>query len=211
MTPLRAALPLVAALVLAGCPFHPRNPVPGPLQGEWAAARGAATRRVQLYDGLVHRASATATHLGLVEREARARRLGEWFGWTAVELERRLAEERAEAAAGEEFLLAFYTPNAKTNDLDARESIWRIAIEADDGIMLASKVEAVDPDATLTALFPYVGIFDTVYRVRFAKPPGGPLAGRMYVLELSSALGRLYVDFGVADGAEKPLEEPRGK
>lgn len=211
MRTLARTLPLAAALLLAGCPFHPRNPVPSPLEGDWALARNAATRRVQLYDGLVHRASATATHLGLAEREARAHRLAEWLGWTPVELDRRLAEERAAAAAGEEFLVALYTPSAKTNDLDARESIWRISVEADDGVLLASKVQAVDADATLTTLFPYIGMFDVVYRVTFPRPAAGPLAGRMYVLELASAYGRLVLDFGAADGAEKPLEEPRGK
>ena len=185
--------------------------MPSPLEGEWAQARNAATRRVQLYDGLVHRASATATHLGLAQREARVRRLAEWLGWTPEELERHLADERAAADAGEEFLLAFYTPTTKTNDLDARQSIWRISVEADDGILLASKVEAVESDATVTTLFPYVGIFDVVYRVSFPKPTAGPLDGRMYVLELASAFGRIVLDFGAPDGAQKALEEPRGK
>lgn len=204
LRPLAAA---ALALALAGCPFHPRQPVPGPREGEWSDLRAAATRRVTLYDGLEHRATATATHLGLPEREARVRRLAAWYGWTAAELDARLATERAEAAAGEEFLLALYTANGKQNDLDAPRSIWRVAVRTDEGELLASKIEVLDVDATLTGLFPYVGTFDVVYRVRFpsASPP---LEGRPYVLAISSALGKMDLDFGATPEASRLESDP---
>lgn len=210
MTRALAAAALIAAL--AGCGLSTllvKAPAPGLREGEWAALRAAATRRGSVYDGVTHRATATATHLGLAEREARARRLGEWLGWTPEELEARLTAERAEAALGEEFLLALYTADTKANDLDAQRSIWRIAVETDEGEVIAARVEALDPDATLTALFPYVGVFDTVYRVRFPNAPGGPLGGRMFALELSSALGRIDLGYGgtpVILGPDRPIE-----
>ncbi len=209
MTPRRAAratAALAAALALAGCPFKPRNPVPSPLEGDWAAARDAATRRVQLYDGLEHRATATATHLGLPEREARARRMGAWLGWTAAELDAHLAQERAEAEAGEEFLVALYTAKRLDNDLDSPATIWHLAVRTPGGEVTALRAQAIDADATIAELFPYVGVFDTVYRVRFPRLPDGPLSGRPFVLELASALGKLDLDFGKADGATRPLE-----
>lgn len=201
----RALAAAALALALAGCPFHPRQPVPDPRVGEWADLRAAATRRVALYDGLEHRATATATHLGLVEREARAKRLAAWYGWTAGELEARLAAERAEAAQGEEFLLALYTANGKQNDLDAPRSIWRLAVRTEEGELIASKVEVVDVDATVAGLFPYVGTFDVVYRVRFPSPEK-PLAGRPFVLALSSALGKVDLDFGAPQVQSAPFE-----
>ena len=140
--------------------------------------RDAATRRDLLYDGFDHRATATATHLSLAVREARARRLAEWKGWTAEELEGRLAAEQAEAAAGEEFLLVFYTPNMDDNDLDAPKSVWHLAVKSEDGELVSNRATGVYPDAELRKLFPWVGPFDTVYRVSFPKPAGGPLAGR---------------------------------
>lgn len=205
-----AAAAMVAAL--AGCGLNSlltRAPAPGPREGEWATLRDRATRRGSVYDGVEHRATATATHLGLAEREARARRLGEWLGWTQEELDRRLADERAEAAQGEEFLLALYTANPKANDLDARPSTWRVALETDEGEVVASRVEVLTSDATITALFPYVGGFDTVYRVRFPPAPDGPLVGRMFALELSSALGRIDLGYGgtpALPGPDRPLE-----
>lgn len=206
-----AAAALLAALTGCGLVSTALAPAPTPglREGEWATVRGLATRRGSIYDGLEHRASVTATHLGLPEREARARRMGEWLGWTQEELDRRLTLERKEAAEGETFLVALYTADGKANDLDGKSSIWRLAVEADEGEVIATRVEALDVDATLTALFPYVGVFDTVYLVRFPPTPKGPLAGRMFALELSSALGRIDLGFGTTPalpGPDRPLE-----
>ncbi len=208
----RALAAAALAAALAGCGLNAlvaRAPTPGAREGEWATVRDVATRRGSVYDGVEHRATATATHLGLAEREARARRLGEWLGWTPEELDRRLAAERAEAAQGEEFLLALYTADPKANDLDAPRSIWRVALETDEGEVVASRVEVLTSDATITALFPYVGGFDTVYRVRFPPAADGSLAGRMFALELSSPLGRIDLGYGgtpALPGPDRPLE-----
>ena len=204
-----AAAALVAAL--AGCGLGSllkREPTPGIREGTWAEVRGAATRRGSIYDGLEHRASATATFLGPAEREARARRLGEWLGWTPEELEKRLQQERTEAAQGEEFVLAFYTADTRANDLDSPRTVWRVAVEADEGELLPSRIEALDTDATITGLYPYVGVFDTVYRVRFPPSPKGPLEGRMFALEIASALGRIDLAYGGPRvlGPDRPLE-----
>jgi hypothetical protein len=193
------SLRLCAALAvgaLAAC--HPRAPVPQPRAGEWAAIRDAATRRAVLYDGLIHRATGTATFLSPAVREARARRLAEWLGWTPQELEARLALERAEAAQGEELLLSFYTARSQDNDLDAPRSVWRVALTAGSEDLLATRVTSLTTDATVTGLFPYVGPFDVVYRVLLPRSPSGPLAGRPFVLQVASALGKVSIDFGAA-------------
>ncbi len=189
-----AALGL-ALLATAACTIRSRTPSPRTDQGEWAVKRDNATRRDLLYDGLDHRATATATHLSLAVREARARRLAEWKGWTAEELEQRLAAERAEAAAGEEFLVVFYTSSRKANDLDAPTSIWHAAVKSEAGELVSSGARVVDVDDELRGLFPWVGPFDVVYRVRFPIPQEGPLADEGYVLELASALGVLELDY----------------
>jgi hypothetical protein len=202
---------VVAAAALAaltGCPIHARSPIPPTRAGEWQLARDAATRRALLYDGLKHRATATATHLSPEVREARARRLAEWFGWNPEELEARLAQERAEAAAGEEFVLAFYTADSRSNDLDAPRSVWRVALKADSEDVLARRVTSIDSDATTVGLFPYVGPFDVVYRVFLPYPPSGPVAGKAFALEISSALGTLSLDYGAPGtrGTDEPWQ-----
>lgn len=208
MSAARAARVLAAAtgLLLAGCPIHPRAPLPPPRAGEWAVARDAATRRAVVYDVLDHKATATATHLSLPVREARARRLGEWLGWTPKELEDRLATERAEAAAGEEFVVSFYTADPKWNDLDAPRSVWRVSLRTGDVDLLATRVTSIDSNATTVGLYPYVGPFDVVYRVFLPHPPSGPIDGGAYVLEIASALGKVTLDYG-APGS-KSVREP---
>ncbi len=193
---IRRAVPAAAlAAALAGCPFHAREPVPQPDQGDWAAIRDGATRRFELYDGLVHRATATATFLATPVREARARRLARWLSWTEDELSRRLATEHAEADAADEFVVAFYTADRKVNDLDAPTSVWRVAVELGPVEILPSKVTAIDADATVTGLFPWVGPFDTVYRIRFPPLPGGPRGDTGVVFQLASALGQVPLDY----------------
>lgn len=190
---LRAAF-VVAALASAGC--HPRAPLPMTREGEWALARDAATRRTVLYDGFKHRATGTATHLSLAVREARARRLADWLGWTEQELATRLEQERREHAAGEEFLLSFFPADSRAQDLDAPVSIWRVALKVDGVDVLASRVTSVDSDANLVSLFPYIGPFDVAYRVTVPRPPSGDVAGKAFVLEIASGLGKVVLDYG---------------
>jgi hypothetical protein len=195
-----------ALLALAGCPYHPRAPLPRPREGEWARERNGATRRAILYDGLQHRATATGTYLSPAVREARARRLAEWLDWTPKELEERLAQERAEAEAGEELVLALFTAQPRENDLDAPRSIWRVALKVGTEDLLATRVTSVHVDATLAELFPYVGPFDVVYRVLLPHSPSGPIADRPFIVQLASALGKLELDFGAPE--LKPPDEP---
>jgi hypothetical protein len=194
VTARRAAAAL--ALLLAGCPFHARAPAPQPDQGGWAAVRDAATRRYELYDGLVHRATATATFLGPEEREARARVLGDWLAWTDAEFVRRLAEQKLEAARQDEFVLVLYTADKADNDLDALRSVWRVVVVRPDGTdVAATRITALDSDVTLRKLFPWLGTFDVAYSVRF--PPGTDPVGGKGVLLLASANGKIPLDYGV--------------
>ena len=139
-------------------------------------------------------------------REARARRLAEWLGWTPKELEDRLAQEHSEAAAGEEFVLSLYTADPRTNELDAPRSIWRVALKVGNEDLLATRVTSVQSDATTKGLFPYVGPFDVVYRVILPHAPSGPLEDRPFVLELASALGKVEIDYGAP--RPQPANEP---
>lgn len=184
-----------------------RSPTPAVREGPWAAVRSGATRRAYLYDGFAHRATATATYLSLPVREARVQRLAEWLGWTEEEKAARLATERAEAAKYEELLLAFYVSDSRANDLDAPESVWRVALKLEGGDLVTRDATAIDPDPNLVGLFPYVSPFDVVYRVRFPKAPGAPLADRQFRLEVASALGRLELPFN--DGTIGP-DRPEG-
>ncbi len=207
---------LLALLSLAGCGaiqgvksrLPPREPQPGPEAGEFADVRDEATRQFRLYDGFIHRATATATWLSPPVREAGTRRLAEWQGWSAADLEKALAAGQADAALGEEFVLAFYTASPRDNDLDAKPSIWRIQIDDGTGQAVAATITGVSEDATMRQLFPFIGPFDQVYRVRIPWK-GAPLEGRPFKLEIASALGRISLPFNQeAPGAERPRLAP---
>ncbi len=191
-------------LFLAGCASGPpllRAPVPGPDAGDWGQVRDQASRHTRLYDGLVHRANASATWYSPRVRETGLRRLSEWQGKNAAETEQALARGRADAALGEEFLVAFYSAERRSNDLDARRSVWHLELDDGEARVPASEVVALITDATIRQLFPYVEPFDVVYRVRF-KWTGAPLEGRPFTLRISGGLGAVVLDFG--PGGERP-------
>jgi hypothetical protein len=207
---------LLALLSLAGCGaiqgvksrLPPREPQPGPEAGEFADLRDDATRQAKLYDGFIHRASATATWLSPPVREAATRRLATWQGWSSADLASALAAEQAESAKGEEFVLAFYTAERRNNDLDATPSVWRIELLDGTDQATAAPAAVVDDDATIRQLFPFIGPFDLVYRIKVPWK-GAPLAGRPFLLRIAGALGRIDLRFNESAGAaERPHLAP---
>jgi hypothetical protein len=214
MTPRRLAAPvaLAAALLAAGCgtvnALKVKAPDPGTREGDWAGQRNLATRRFVLYDRFEHRATLTVTYLSPAVRDARAKRLADWLGWTPEELSRSLLAEEAEGARYDDFLVALYTADRRANDLDSRKSIWRLALRLDDGKeRVTHDVTVVDPDATVRSLFPYIGAFDNVYRVRFDRGAAAPLAEGRFTLEVASALGKIELRFGGGEiGPDRPVE-----
>lgn len=202
----RALLAAAASLALPACFIHERQPQPRTTEGVWAEQRDLATRGVKLYDGVEHRANASVCHLSLAVREARARRLAEWLGWTPVELERALAKERAEAAAGEEFLVSFYTVDRFANALGGVDTIWRVALMVDGTDILPRKIELLESDQTTRQLFPMVGPFDLLYRVSFPPAPSGAIEGRPFILRIASGIGRIDVDYTAKPGLPVGIE-----
>jgi len=186
------------ALCLTGCSlgttFH-TQPRPSPEEGEWAAKRDASTRSAKLYDGLGANAFVSAVYLPRDVREAKVRRLAKWKAMTAEERDRLLAAEQEEAAQYEEFLVSLFTPDRPDNDLDAPRSIWRVALVVSQaGEALPQRVEQQRADATLRTLFPLVGDYDVVYRVRFARSTLS-LDGRPFTFRMAGARGRVDLEY----------------
>ncbi len=175
----------------------PRQPTPGPEQGRWPTERDRFTRSIKIYDRLDDRAFATVTYQAPSVRAARVERVAVWRGLTDQERDARLAQERDEAARFEDFLLAFYTNDRAANDLDSPKSVWRVALEVPGaGEVHSASIEQVHVDATLAQLYPYIGNFDTVYRVRFSRWPGPKaLAELPFVLRVAGALGNVELPF----------------
>ena len=182
-------------LLLMACRLPPQPRPPGD-QGDWAAARDRVTRSGKLYDGLTTNAFAHVIYLPRDVREARVARVAAWKVLTAAETEKLLAIEREEAARYDDFLVFLFTPDRLDNDLETMRSVWRVALVVDgQPDRLPESVREVRPDAMLRELYPVLGDFDTVYRLRFARgdAPRGP-----FTLRLAGAKGRLDFDYPAA-------------
>jgi hypothetical protein len=187
---------LPTALLLAAACATGRPPDAGE-GAAWARARDAASRRGVIRGGFETGAVATALHLSLAVRERRAAQVAAWRAMTAPEREGLLAAERAAAAGGDEFLVAFFTPDGGDNDLDASQSVWRVALAVpEEGETLPAEVRAVRVDTEIRELYPFVGPHDLLYRLRFERREGAPLARLDFTLRIAGARGRLDLAFG---------------
>jgi hypothetical protein len=198
MTPAARRAMAALALALGGCGLLPRQPVPTSLEGEWAAQRDRFTRSAKAYDRLDDQVFLTATYQAPSVRVARVERLAEWKAMTAEERDRLLAAERAEGEQWEEFLVAFYTNDRNSNDLASTRSVWRLAlaVEGAGELLPVARPEIVRSDATVAGLYPYVGNFDIVYRVRFPRWKGErPLHEIPFALVVASALAKVELRF----------------
>ena len=186
------------ALVLAGCaqiPFTQPQPTPPADEGTWAVVRDRATRGGKLYDGLGANAFVRAVYLASDVREARVTRLGLWTAMTAEERARLLGAEEEEAAQYDDFVVSLFTPTPADNDLDAPKSIWRVALVVPgEGEALPVRVFQIKADSALRALYPSIGDFDVVYRVRFARWQPA-LGGRPFTLRFGGARGLLDLNY----------------
>ena len=149
----------------------------------------------------------SAVYDPLEAREARIDRLAVWKKLTAQEREVLLASEREQASHFDDFLLSLFTTNRPDNDLTSKNSIWRLALVVPgEGELLPETVEEVRIDSTVRALYPNVGDFDVVYRVRFPRWKE-PLAGRSFTLRLAGSRGLL--DFSTTGRSRRPGLVPR--
>jgi hypothetical protein len=186
---------LLAVLGCAEVPFVEPQPNPAPNEGEWAALRERSTRTGKLYDGLGTNAFIRAVYQAPAVRQARVTRLAAWKAMTDAERDRMLAAESSEAAQYDDFLVALFTPDPADNDLDANRSIWRVALVVPgEGERLPVAISQVRADSTVRALYPGIGDFDVVYRVRFTRWEP-PLAQRHFTLRVAGARGRFDLGY----------------
>jgi hypothetical protein len=182
---------LLALTAMESCS---KIPIPEPqLEGVYGLELKQDTRRAALYKGLETRlwihmvwlkpdlVAAQAAQLSLMRAEppdvASARK------------EKMLAESAAPT-----FFAIVYTPIANWNDFDAKNSVWRIALEGGRlGEATPVKVTRYDGpfNAELMALYPYVDDFSTAYRIQF--PPDS--MGEKPKVLLAGTLGKVELDW----------------
>jgi len=192
---MKPALPLLL-LALTSCGVL-RLARAGPEAEAWEAARQRFTRTAQLYDRLETHAIATAVWQAPEVRARRAEQVATWRVMTAEERRALLATEEAEQARWEEALVFLFTTDPRANDLDARRSVWRVALVGSKGERLPAEVRSLPVDSELKALYPGIHDYDVVYRIRFGRGQGegaGP-----FTLRIAGAAGRMDFAFAAGD------------
>ncbi len=185
---MRRALAL-AALAAAGCSVL-HQPRLGPEADAWTAARDRYTREAKLYNQFETHAIASATWQVPEVRARRVDQVAAWKVMTAPERQALEARERAEGARWQEFLLVLFTGDARDNDLDARDTVWRVALLREgEPQRLPAEVKVVRADSLLRGLYPAIHEYDTVYRVRFARQGGEADGGA--TLRIAGSEGRM--------------------
>jgi hypothetical protein len=186
---------LLLAALASGCAWmHP--PLEPSETRAWEAERTRWSRRARLYDRFEAHAFAAAVYQAPSLRIRRAEQVAAWRAMTAAERQRLLDAEAAEAARFEEFLVAFYTHDPKDDDLGAKDSIWRVALVVEgEGEELPVEIRPERADAQVRELYPAIGDFDTLYRVRFARWKGAPLSGRPFLLRIAGPEGKIEFRF----------------
>ncbi len=182
----------LALLSLSACAIlHDPSPKPGTDDPPWGPERDRFARHAKVYDIFDDKAFAVAWYESVPFRLARADRVAAWRAFSPDERNKMISAEQAEAAAQEDFLLAFYTGHQPDNDLDSPRSIWRVALVVGSTEILPTRIELVRADATIRALYPAIGNFDTIYRIRFPAWKGSPLADAPFSLMIAGAPGRI--------------------
>ncbi len=104
-----------------------------------------------------------------------------------------------------EFFLSVSTSDPRWNDLDEKDSIWRVTLERVGQTPVVGEVLRVRPNANLQVIYPFITPYARTYRVSFplTDPEGIPLVEQgqqKIVLGITSALGQARLLWSVDAG-----------
>ncbi len=187
-------LGVLAALAVLHTGCAAQKGVSGP---DYSETLARWTRVEQVYEGLEPRLIIKATYKNRPFRDAYIERYVDDY-----RLSSRYKEDMREKALElselyNEFLMAAHTSVNRWNDFDRTDSIWKLYLEDNLGNRLTpvsiEKLDAGDP--LIREFFPYVGLWSSIYVVRFPKYSEAgtepiPGAGTDYLrLTIAGALG----------------------
>jgi hypothetical protein len=182
-------------------------------EASYQAALERATGHREVYSGLDTRLFAAATYQSPEFREARLRRQAKFQSWPEARLDEEIARERADAAQVHEVVFGLSLVDRKFDDLDSRNSIWRLSLTTDRGEVTPLTVRRIGrANQDTRAYYPYMGDFWSVYTARFPVAAGSTaLVGpgtKTLVFRLSSTQGQVELSFPVGGTAAPPVPTP---
>ena len=96
------------------------------------------------------------------------------------------------------FFISAYTADTKWNDFNQPDSIWRLTLSSNEGIVVSpAQIIQVKIDANLRAVYPHIDGFDRAYLIRF--PLTDPMQRLLLKRDTESLTLRAASALGVAD------------
>ncbi len=172
-----------ALLLCASCRTLP---FPEPeLEGPYGRELAKWTRKTTLYAGLETRGFCRVVYLSYGMVDAQAREISQMRAELPDEAARTHERLHRETSSPTVFAI-FYTPDKISNDWDAKDSIWRIAINLGFGQVEPQRIERIERpfNAELRALYPYLDDYSVAYVIHFPTQEA-PAAMRFTPTELN--------------------------
>lgn len=110
-------------------------------------------------------------------REAVAYKYAKDYRLSEEELKSRLWDEAQETAKGPEFILIVYTYSKSWNDLDSKESVWKLRLEGNNKQFDPLSITSFKPTPLETSMYPYMDPWTKAYSAIFPKEAESILAG----------------------------------
>lgn len=149
-----------------------------------------ATRSQGIYDNLDTRLFVHATIESPAFMEARVKRAARFRAMPLEEETAAMEAERQRLKDVVEFHVAVHANDPKMDDLDRRDSMWRLALMSGGKEYAPLSIERIGRTTTeQRSLYSYMESFWVGYRVRFPKA-SGPLT-----LKLASSVGKAELTF----------------
>ncbi|MFL5379634.1 MAG: hypothetical protein ACJ787_17130 [Myxococcales bacterium] len=159
----------VVGIALLFCAACTTLPFPEPeLVGPYGRELGKWTRKTALYAGLETRAFCRVVYLSYDMIEAQSRYISDLRTELPDEAERTRERLHKETATPTLFAVLF-TPDKTANDWDAKDSVWRLAINFGFGQVEPKRVERLERpfNPELRALYPYLDDYSVAYVIHF--------------------------------------------
>jgi hypothetical protein len=189
---MRRALAIALFLCL-GCRTLP-FPEPD-LEGPYGRSLLKWTRKTSLYSGLETRAFCRVVYLSYEMIEAQSEKISGMRAELPDEAARTRERLHRETATPTVFAI-LYTPDKGANDWEAKNSVWRLAVNLGYGQIEPTRIERLERpfNAEIRALYPYLDDYSVAYVVHFPgqeAPPGMHFTPTEMTMIAAGALGKM--------------------
>lgn len=126
-----------------------------------------STVRSQNYEGLYNTLDLTATLRNAPVRRAQLEQQARIYQWDRNKFQSEVAASDAKARNETEVFLSFYTPEKKNDDLNKKNTQWKVFLEADGRRWEGKVVKIRQSVPEIQGWYPYYTRFSTPYVVTF--------------------------------------------